>query len=41
MFEYGETEQLNHESSIRRYFVIEVYDTCNNFIGWTVDFEYR
>ena len=40
-YEYGETEQLNHESSIRRYFVIEVYDTCNNFIGWTVDFEYR
>ena len=37
----GEEFALNNELDVRRYFVIEVYDTCNNFMGWTVDFEYR
>ena len=40
-YNYGEEFALNNELDVRRYFVIEVYDTCNNFMGWTVDFEYR
>ena len=40
-YEYGKKYQHENQDIIRRYFYGAMYDTCNNIVGYTVDFVYR
>lgn len=40
-YEYGKKYQYENQDIIRRYFYGAMYDTCNNIVGYTVDFVYR
>lgn len=37
---YGDLMESSHMDSINGYTVLEMADTCDNSVGWTVDFDY-